>query len=332
MEQVLWSASGSEAVQKALWAALARNHAKDVILATRYGFHGKKGLAGAVTGTEHDKERDPRVRFVSFPREECEDLERRRQPLDLEPYRAELDRVARSVGDRIACLITEPYLGGGGSYHPQPEYLQLLQQFCRDHDALFILDEIQSNFGRTGPMYAFTHYGVEPDIVCLGKGLGNGVPVSAAVGRADVFAELHYGEGSDTWSANPLASAAVLATLDEFESTDVLERGRALSRVLEAGLVRLKKTGVIEQVRGEGCVWGLQCAAIGSYAAEEVANFCVETCYRGDGQGRAIHLLGPLAGKVMRVSPPLTMDCHECDSYLQAMYEMFSRLRLDLHR
>jgi acetylornithine/succinyldiaminopimelate/putrescine aminotransferase len=68
--------------------------------------------------------------------------------------------------------------------------MQLLQEFCRERDAVFIFDEIQANFGRTGPMYAFTQYGVEPDIVCLGKGLGNGIPVSCAVGRADIFAAL----------------------------------------------------------------------------------------------------------------------------------------------
>ena len=74
LEQVMWAASGSEAIQKALWAALARDHTRDMILATRYGFHGKKGLAGAVTGCETDHDRDPRVRFISFPREECADV------------------------------------------------------------------------------------------------------------------------------------------------------------------------------------------------------------------------------------------------------------------
>src|SRR5262249_37498266 len=71
LEQVLWSASGSEAIQKALWAALARDQTRDIIIATRYGFHGKKGLAGAVTGCETDHDRDPRVRFISFPMKEC---------------------------------------------------------------------------------------------------------------------------------------------------------------------------------------------------------------------------------------------------------------------
>ena len=322
MEQVLWAASGSEAIQKALWAALARRPGEDIILATRYGFHGKKGLAGATTGSESDHERDKRVRFISFPREECVDVQRRKQPIDLAPYMRELDSLWDEIGSRICCLITEPYLGGGGSYHPQPEYLQLLERFCRDHDVLLILDEIQSNFGRTGPMYAFTHYGVEPDIVCLGKGLGNGVPVSAAVGRADVFEKLTYGEGSDTWSANPLSCAAVLATLDEFEATDVIDQGRKLSAVLEEGLTRLKETHLVKHVRGEGCVWGIECAQVGPHAAEDVANACVEACYRGDAEGRAIHLLGPLAGKVLRISPPMTITDEQAQDSLELLYEL----------
>ena len=77
-------------------------------------------------------------------------LERRRQPLDLAPYKDELAGLYNEFGKRICCLVTEPYLGGGGSYHPQHEYLQMLEHFCRQYDIVFILDEVQSNFGRTG--------------------------------------------------------------------------------------------------------------------------------------------------------------------------------------
>jgi 4-aminobutyrate aminotransferase-like enzyme len=328
-EQVLWSASGSEAIQKALWAALARRTAgggsgDDIILATRYGFHGKKGLAGAVTGCETDRERDPRVKFISFPREECLNVASRKQPLDLQPYEEELSRLWKQYGSRIASLITEPYLGGGGSFHPQKEYLQLLARFCREHDIVFILDEVQANFGRTGSLFAFTEYGVEPDIVVLGKGLGNGVAVSAAVGRADIFASLNFGEGSDTWSANPLASAAVLATLDEYESTDVLAHAAKLSRVIERGLLRLTELPSVAHIRGEGLVWGIECQSIGDLPADAVARACVEACYLGDEQGRAIHLLGPLASKVIRVSPPLVMPLAEAEDYLDAMHGLIA--------
>jgi 4-aminobutyrate aminotransferase-like enzyme len=326
MEQVMWAASGSEAVIKALRVALAQDPSRQIILATRHGFHGKKGLAGAVTGSERDAERDPRVRFINFPREECRSVERRRQALDLAPYEQELAAISRELGDQLCCLITEPYLGGGGSYHPQPQYLQLLQRFCRSHGVPFILDEVQANFGRTGSMYAYTQYGVEPDIVVLGKGLGNGIPVDAAVGRADLFAALTYGEASDTWSGHPLGCAAVLATLDEFETGDVLGHAKQLSSVFESGLTRLTELPAIEAIRGEGNVWGVQCAAIGSRTSIDIARNIVRACYEGDVAGRAIHLLGPLSGDVIRIAPPLTMNLDEASDYLDAMYQIIAAI------
>ena len=307
LDTVIWSASGSEAVQKALWACMRRDPARQGIMATRFGFHGKKGLSGAVTGSETDPDRDPRVRVISFPREECSDIDQPAKVFDPAWYLDELERVWEQSGRTIGCLITEPYLGGGGSYHPPRAYLQLVQAFCREHEVLFILDEVQSNFGRTGAMYAFESYGIEPDFVCLGKGLGNGIPVSAAVGRRDVCAPMGYGTTSDTWSANPLSCAAVLSTLDEFESTDILERTRHLSPIFADSLRALKTTGAIVRVRGEGMVFGIECGSIGTRTPAEVAGEIVRRCYLGNDQNDGIHLLGPLAGCVLRVSPPMCM-------------------------
>ena len=325
-DQVMWAASGSEAVQKALWACLHRDPARDMILATRHGFHGKKGLAGAVTGHEQSPDRDPRVKFISFPMEEIDDLGRGSGTVDLKRYRSELESLQKEYGRRLNCLITEPYLGGGGSYHPPKEYLQMLQAFCRENDILFILDEVQSNFGRTGRMYAFEKYEIEPDFVCLGKGLGNGIPVSAAAGRGDIMASLQYGEASDTWSASPLACASVVATLDEFEANDVLGHAEGISALLIEGLQRLKQTGLITKVRGEGMVFGVEAAAAGDLSAGQVANAIVETCYRGRPGGDGIHLLGALAGKVIRISPPMTMTKEEARDSLELLYELISGL------
>ena len=149
----------------------------------------------------------------------------RDQPFDPAPYRKELDALLHQFGRRLdvpdhRAVPRRRRLVSSA----QGSTCRLLQPFCREHDIVFILDEVQSNFGRTGDLFAFETYGLEPDIVVLGKGLGNGVPVAAAVGRADLFASLDYGEGSDTWSANPLCCAAVLATLDEFAGRDVLGR------------------------------------------------------------------------------------------------------------
>ena len=170
-------------------------------------------------------------------------------------------------------------------------------------------------------MYAFEKYGIEPDLVCLGKGLGNGVPVSAVVGRGDVMASLKYGEASDTWSANPLSCAAVLATLDEFETTDVLKRTEHLFEVFADGLEGLKDTGVITKVRGEGLVFGIECAPIGKHTPGEVANAIVERCYLGKEGGDGIHLLGPLADKVLRISPPMTITDEQARDSLELLNE-----------
>lgn len=327
LEQILWAASGSEAIQKALWASLARDPSRQLMIATRDGFHGKKGLAEAVTGSEQDRHRDPRVRFVSFPKEECRDLSLRGAPFDPSRYRAELDRI-QAEGAGIACLITEPYLGGGGSYHPPAAYLQMLQAFCREHDILFILDEIQANFGRTGHMYAFETYGLEPDIVVLGKGLGNGVPTACAAGRADVFGKLGYGEASDTFSAHPLGCAAVLATLDEFEARDVLGEARRASAIIEEGLVGLKQLPFVAHVRGEagGMVWGIEIVDHGGRTANEIANACVFAAYAGDARGRAVHIMGPLAKKVLRIAPPLTLTPDEARDSVEALAASFANV------
>jgi 4-aminobutyrate aminotransferase-like enzyme len=328
LEQILWAASGSEAIQKALWAALARDPTREMIVATRYGFHGKKGLAGAVTGCETDHDRDPRVRFVSFPMAECRDVSQRGQTFDPLPYRRELDALYAQFGRRLSVLITEPYLGGGGSYHPPKEYLQTLQAFCREHDLVLILDEVQANFGRTGNLFAYETYGLEPDIVVLGKGLGNGVPVAAAAGRTELFATLDYGEGSDTWSANPLCCAAVLATLDEFAERDVMGLCRRASAVLEEGLVRLKELPFVAHVRGErgGMVWGVEMRDHAGRSAADWANAVVLACYLAEG-GDGIHLMGPLAKRVLRIAPPLIITEPEARDAMGLMYRLAAGMR-----
>lgn len=331
LDTIMWAASGSEAIQKALWAALARDRTRDMILATRYGFHGKKGLANAVTGSEKDPERDPRVRFISFPMEEVADHTYDPHAVPLEKYEQELESLWQQFGRKLTCLITEPYLGGGGSYHPPAKYHHLLQRFCREHDLLLLFDEVQANFGRTGAMYAFEKYGIEPDMVILGKGLGNGVPVAAVALNSQVAAALKYGEASDTWSANPLSCAAVLATLDEFAAQDILSHVARLTPIFFAGLDRLKATGLITQVRGEGVVFGIECGAVGDLTPNEVAARIVETCYLGRG-GVGIHLLGALAGKVLRISPPLTITVEQAEESLALMESLLSDLADQLTR
>jgi acetylornithine/succinyldiaminopimelate/putrescine aminotransferase len=168
---------------------------------------------------------------------------------------------------------------------------------------------------------------LEPDIVVLGKGLGNGVPVAAAVGRSDLFAALDYGEGSDTWSANPLCCAAVLATLDEFAESDVLGAARKSSAIIEAGLLKLKDFPFVANIRGEngGMVWGVEMRDHADKSAAVWANAVVLACYQGFGND-GIHLLGPLAKKVIRVSPPLIITEAEAKTSMDLMLRVIGTL------
>jgi 4-aminobutyrate aminotransferase-like enzyme len=319
-----------------LHAALSRDPSRQGILASRHGFHGKKGVAWAASGSEADAERDPRVRFFDFPREECRDLSMRGTSFDVNRYDEQWESLLRDHGDTFAAVITEPYLGGGGSYHPPAEYLQALQSFCRRHDILFILDEVQSNFGRTGEMFAFEKYGLEPDIVVLGKGLGNGVPVAAAVGPRAVFDLPGYGEMSDTWSANPLSCAAVVATLEEFAARDVLGPMRESSTVIESGLVALKQFPFVAHVRGEegGMVWGVETADWAGVPAADWANRLVLEAYRGAGgpADDGVHLLGPLSKKVVRISPPLVITPEQARESLAVLHAACDRLAAEVPR
>jgi 4-aminobutyrate aminotransferase-like enzyme len=204
----------------------------------------------------------------------------------------------------------------------------MVQEFCREHDIVFILDEVQSNFGRTGDLFAFETYGLEPDLVVLGKGLGNGMPVAAVVGRTDILESMDYGEGSDTWSANPLASAAVVATLEEFAQANPLNLMKKASTVIENGLCSLRDLcPFIANVRGEngGMVWGIDMADHSGLKANEWANLFVLECYLGEGN-EGIHLLGPLAQKVVRISPPLVISPEESQECMSMMLRIGKRM------
>lgn len=308
LRKTLWAASGSEGIQKALWCALHRHPDRPVMLATRAGFHGKKGLANDVSG---ERSANPDVRFLPFPG---------RDDLDEAGLAAALDAVWAADAGRIALLVTEPYLGAAGSFHPPVWYHPALEAWCRARDVAFIFDEVQSCFGRTGEMYAFQTCGVDPDLVVLGKGLANGEPAAALVGREDLIDALDYGEASDTFSGCPGACAAVCAALDVFAEEEILAHAKAMAAPLREGLEALRaRFPFVTALRGEGFVHGVE------IADADTANRCVLEAYRGDG-ARGVHLLGPLAGRVLRVSPPLVITRAELAEALGLLTLAWARI------
>ena len=307
-QKLFWAASGSEGIQKAMWAAQHKFPERPILLATRYGFHGKKGLAGDVTGAES---LNPNVRFISFPMKD-------EKPQEF--YQDELDALAEEYEDQIALLITEPYLGAAGSFHPPKWYHQMLQAWCEKHDIVFIFDEVQACHGRTGNMYAYESYEVQPDLVVLGKGIANGEPAAAVIGRDDLIDAMAYGEASDTFSGNPRACAAICAVLDVFEKDGIMEKARAAAKIVGERLCALPdKFPFVTTVRGEGLVYGIE------IENAELANRCVLEAYYGIGDN-GVHFLGPLAGKVLRVSPPLVISESELDEAFAIIEQAWARV------
>ena len=138
--------------------------------------------------------------------------------------------------DQVAGVIIEPVTGEGGFMPVPPAFMKLLEQYCKENGIVFILDEIQTGFGRTGRLFAAEHYGVDPDLLILAKGLAGGMPLSAVTGRADILESVGVGGVGGTYCGNPVSCAAALAALNQFETTDALRHCRTLGTILSKRL------------------------------------------------------------------------------------------------
>jgi acetylornithine/LysW-gamma-L-lysine aminotransferase len=164
--------------------------------------------------------------------------------------------MGKSITDETAAVIIEFVQGEGGVRPGSAEYLSALRQLCTDRGALLIADEVQTGFGRTGKMFAFQHYGIEPDILCLAKGMAGGVPMGAVM-LGDRITGIRRGVHGSTFGGNPLACAAALATMDVLESEDLpaqaAKSGAYLTDRLEGMDIPL-----IREIRGLGLMVGIE--------------------------------------------------------------------------
>jgi 4-aminobutyrate aminotransferase/(S)-3-amino-2-methylpropionate transaminase len=154
-------------------------------------------------------------------------------------FNAFKDVVEGQIGsDLVAAVIIEPVVGEGGFMAVPAPFMKRLREYCSEHKIVFILDEIQTGFGRTGKVFAAEHYGVEPDLLVLAKGLAGGMPLSAVTGRSEIMEAIGIGGAGGTYSGNPVACAMALAALDQFENTDALAHCQRLGDALSARLDR----------------------------------------------------------------------------------------------
>ncbi len=322
--------SGAEAVENAV--KVARCHTrKPAVVAFNHAYHGRTNLAMALTA----KSMPYKSGFGPFAPEVY------RAPLSY-PYRDGLHdkelaadgekAAARTIGiienqvgaESLAAVIIEPIAGEGGFIVPAEGFLPALLDWCRRNDVVFIADEVQTGFARTGAMFACEHEGIVPDLICTAKGIADGLPLSAVTGRAEIMDASHVGGLGGTFGGNPIACAAALATIATIESDGLIERARQLERLITEPLLRLQAADDrIGDVRGRGAMIAIELVKSGTAEPDAELTRKLSTAAHAAG---VIVLTCGMFGNVIRLLPPLTIS----DELLIEGIEILRRILGDL--
>ena len=218
----------------------------------------------------------------------------------------DLSSIKRQMDRRTAAVMLEPIQGEGGVVLAEATFLEQLHALCRERDVLLIFDEVQTGMGRTGTLFAYEHYNVQPDIMTLAKGLGGGLPIGACLATDDVAHAFGPGSHASTFGGNPLACAGALATFDTLLDDRLLERCRAAGAYLHQGLQSLQnRLSVVTAVRGLGLLQGMELSIDG----QPVVQDCL---------ARRM-LINCTMGNVLRFVPPLIVTDGEIDRLLDVL-------------
>ena len=300
--------TGSEAIEAALKTALLCN-GKPGVIAFNGCYHGLSLGALEVCGLP--RFRQPfadalkgRTLFVDYPRRERSE--------SLARAMAALSHALARRKD-IGALVVEPILGRGGVIVPPDGFLRELRHFCDEHRIVLIFDEILTGFGRTGTFFASQHESVVPDVLCLGKAIANGFPISAAVGKPQIMDAWPPSQGealhTSTYLGNPMGCAAALATIGQIEHLDLPRAVQGMGATLETRLQALRQHRQVIDVRGRGLLWGIEFESAGS--AESLVRRALS---RG--------LILSQQGTVVSITPPLTIETDLLESGLNIVFSL----------
>lgn len=234
-----------------------------------------------------------------------------------------LDRVveAQSTGD-IAALIIEPYQGSSGFIFPPDGFLKKLEQWAKERDIIFILDEVQASFGRTGKLFALEWEGLRPNVLCLGKGIGSSVPAAAMLTETRLISALGPGEMSSTYGGNPVSSAAGLAVLDIIAEEKLPENALKVGAYMKERLQKVQeKSQILGDVRGRGLVIGLEIVK-DRESIEPAPDITMEIIRRAAQEGV---IMGRVAGNVIRVAPPLVITMEQAEEAVDILERVFAQ-------
>lgn len=288
LDKAFFCNSGSEAVESAI--KLARKSSEGTkILAAENSFHGR--TLGALSATWKHRYRDPfrplvpNFEFIKYDKTE---------------------ELKEKINKGTAALILEPIQGEGGLNVPSKEYMEAARDITQDKNTLLVMDEVQSGVGRTGKMFGYEQYEIEPDAISLAKALGNGFPIGAMVAKEEIANEFEPGDHASTFGGNPMASTAALATLNTIEEENLLEKTRNKGIYFEKQLKKLaEEKEWIKEVRGEGLMIGVEVEKKASQIVKEAMKDNV--------------LINNLGDNVLRFVPPLVIGREEIDKVVSTI-------------
>ncbi|MDQ6946374.1 MAG: 4-aminobutyrate--2-oxoglutarate transaminase [Actinomycetota bacterium] len=319
--------SGAEAVENAV--KIARVYTKrQAVVAFDHGYHGRTNLTMALTA----KAMPYKHGFGPFAPEIY------RMPMAY-PYRwptgpercaeeaaeAVISAIKKQIGaDQVAAVVIEPIQGEGGFVVPPPGFLPTLAAFCGEHGIVFIADEIQTGFCRTGHWFACEHEGVVPDLITTAKAIAGGLPLAGVTGRAEMMDEVHVGGLGSTFGGNPVACAAALGAIRAMEDLDLVARARSIGETMLPRLRILQQSHpTIGDLRGRGAMLAVELVRPGTHEPDPEATTAVAAaCHR---RGLLVLTAGTFSN-VLRFLPPLVIPDQLLTEGLDVLHEAFAEL------
>jgi 4-aminobutyrate aminotransferase/(S)-3-amino-2-methylpropionate transaminase len=313
--------SGAEAVENAVKIARVAT-GRDAVVVFDHAYHGRTNLTMAMTA----KNMPYKNGFGPFAGEVY------RAPMSYplhdglsgeEAAARAIDVIEKQVGaDNVACLVVEPVQGEGGFVVPAPGFLPAIAAWARENGVVFVADEIQSGFCRTGDWFACDHEGVVPDLVTTAKGIAGGLPLSGVTGRAELLDAVHAGGLGGTYGGNPVACAAALGAIEEMREHDLPGRAREIGALMQRRLDALRADHpVIAEVRGRGAMMAIELCKPGTTEADPVRTAAVSAyCH----QHGVVTLTCGTWGNVFRFLPPLSISDELLEEGLDVVAEAFA--------
>lgn len=319
LDQVFLNNSGAEAVESAIKLA-RRATGRTEIIAFTGAFHGRTYGALTLTASKSKYRHGvgpflPGVHHVRYPHcfRYCDHGAGEVCPI---ARGDEIEHLFKTIvpADTVAAIVVEPLQGEGGFVVPPPTFLPRLREICDEHGILLVCDEVQSGFGRTGRFFCVEHSGVRPDIMCVAKAFGNGLPIAGIVATHAVMSAWNPGEHGTTYGGNAVACAAAVAVIETMRSERVPERAAALGKRVMERLAPWTRFPAVGEVRGLGLMIGLEFMN-GAAPAPDVAAAVQRRCVEND----LLVLTCGIDDNVVRLLPPLTISEDDLGSGLDIL-------------